>query len=178
MIRWSSRRKRAGPIKKVNISLALRDLTKFVINGSSGAKIRDVDSPSFEVGVNGSGDVIFDGKSERLLVEINGSGDVKSDNFDAQQVAAEINGSGDISLSGKCRDLDLEISGSGDFSGREPTCATARVSISGSGDAVVYAAAAARVSSSGSADIDIYGNPKSIENRSSGSSELNVHAGK
>lgn len=169
--------KHSGRMKKVMLTIAMKDLTQFIINGSSDAKIRDINSKSFKLGINGSGDVIFDGKSDELEVEINGSGDVASKSYDAEQISAEINGSGDIGLAGKCQDLEVSISGSGDFSGRKLTCTTVKARISGSGDAIVYASSSVRVRTSGSSDVEVYGNPKSIQNRSSGSSDFIVHEG-
>ncbi|PCI33471.1 MAG: hypothetical protein COB54_03995 [Alphaproteobacteria bacterium] len=170
--------KRSDRMKKVMISISMKELTQFIINGSSDAKIRDVNTKSFEIGINGSGDVNFDGKSHDLDVEINGSGDVSSKSFDAKSVSAEINGSGDIDLAGKCDDLEVSISGSGDFSGRELLCSAVETRVSGSGDVTVYARTSIRVRTSGSADVEVYGNPKSIQSRSSGSSELIVHENK
>jgi len=167
--------KHSGRMKKVKIAIAMADLTKFVINGSSDAKIRNVDSTSFKLAINGSGDVVFGGKSAELDVEINGSGDVVSKSFDAQQVSVEINGSGDIDLAGKCDSLKVSISGSGDFSGRALTCLKVKARISGSGDVTVFASDGIKVRTSGSSDVDVYGGPKSIENRSSGSSDFIVH---
>ncbi len=167
--------KRSGRMKNVKITVAMKDLTQFIINGSSDAKINNVDSKSFELGINGSGDVIFDGKSDELAVQINGSGDVVSKKFNTKKISAEINGSGDIGLAGKCKDLNVSISGSGNFSGRKLTCATVKTSISGSGDATVYASSSVHVRTSGSSDVEVYGNPKSIQNRSSGSSDFIVH---
>ncbi|VAV98690.1 hypothetical protein MNBD_ALPHA02-2174, partial [hydrothermal vent metagenome] len=166
------KRKHSGRIKKVKITVALADLTKFIINGSSDAKIRNVDSKEFKLAINGSGNVVFGGKSAELEVEINGSGNVASKSFDARQVSAEINGSGDISLAGKCDNLKISISGSGDFSGRGLTCSKVKARISGSGDVTVYASDEIKVRTSGSSDVDVYGGPKSIENRSSGSSDF------
>ncbi len=167
--------KYSGAMKKISIIITMEDLTKFIINGSSDAKIRNVDSKSLQIGINGSGDVDFDGKSDELKLQINGSGDVVSKDFSAVKISASINGSGDIGLAGKCQELELQISGSGDFSGRELTCRMVKASISGSGDATVYAGESIRISTSGSSDMNVYGNPKSIQNRSSGSSDFIVH---
>ena len=170
--------KYSGRMKKVMITISMEDLTKFIINGSSDARIRDVNTRSFKIGINGSGDVMFDGKSHNLDVKINGSGDVESKGFDAKSISADINGSGDISLVGKCDDLEVSISGSGDFSGRQLLCSAVETRVSGSGDVTVYARSSVRVRTSGSADVEVYGNPGSIQSRSSGSSELIVHENK
>lgn len=170
--------KRSGRMKKVMITIDLEELTQFIINGSSDAKIANIDTKSFELGINGSGDVGFNGNNDELSVQINGSGDVVSKNFNSKSLSAEINGSGDIALAGKCEDLNLSINGSGDFSGRKLTCATVKASISGSGDATVYASSSVHVRTSGSSDVDVYGNPKSIKNKSSGSSDFTVYEDK
>ncbi len=165
-------------MKEVKVTVAMKDLTKFIIYGSSDAKIRDVDSKSLTLGINGSGDIDFNGKSNALEVEINGSGDMASKSFNAKQVSAAINGSGDIGLIGECESLDVSINGSGDFSGRKLTCEKVEANISGSGDATVYASSSVFVRTSGSSDVAVYGNPKSVKNRSSGSSDFTVHQDK
>ncbi|PHZ84968.1 head GIN domain-containing protein [Paremcibacter congregatus] len=172
---YIKKKKHSGRIGEMKATVNLKELTTFVVNGSSDAKIRDVDSTSFELQINGSGDVTFNGKSDALDIQINGSGDVSTSRFDAESVSAEINGSGDIKLVGDCKTLQMSISGSGDFSARDLTCATVHSRISGSGDAMLYASESIQVSTSGSSDVDVYGNPKSIKNRSSGSSDFIVH---
>jgi len=162
-----------GKSPKVTISMAL--LEKLTINGSSDAKIDGIKGKIFALRINGSGDVNFSGKSTDLDISINGSGDVKSTKYHAENIDASINGSGDVFLAGKCKSLDLGISGSGDFSGKDFKCADVRARISGSGDVVTYASQSLDMRSSGSSDMDVYGDPKTIKNRSSGSSELNVH---
>jgi len=169
------KKKNAGRIRKVNITIALKNLKKFTINSSADAKIHNVDSKSFDLVINGSGDVVMDGKSDELGVEINGSGDVASKSFNAGNISLETNGSGDITLAGKCRNLDVEINGSGDFSGRNLTCAKVAIDISGSGDGTVFASDSVRINTSGSSDVNVYGNPKSVRNQSSGNSDLTIH---
>jgi len=87
-------------------------------------------------------------------------------------------GSGDVALAGSCQNLEVAISGSGDFSGRTLTCAKVGLTISGSGDAAVYAGKSIQIRTSGSSDVDVYGNPESVNNRTSGSSSLIIHKGK
>lgn len=168
----------SGRMKQVKITISMKNLTDFAIQGSSDAKIRDVDSKSFDLSISGSGDIEFDGKSDKLNVSISGSGDINSDGFDAGKVSATISGSGDIELAGKCKSLEMGISGSGDFSGRKLTCADVTARISGSGDAILFASESLEVRASGSSDFEVFGNPKSIRSRSSGSSDLIVHEDK
>lgn len=171
------KKKNSGRLKEMNITIALKNLKKFTINSSADAKIHNVDGKSFDLVINGSGDVVMDGKSDKLGVEINGSGDVASKSFDAKNISLETNGSGDIALAGKCLNLDVEINGSGDFSGRHLICSKVTVDISGSGDGTVFASDSVRINTSGSSDVNVYGNPKSVRNQSSGNSDLTIHKG-
>lgn len=172
------KKKNSGRIKKINITIGMKNLKKFTINSSSDATLHNIDAKLFKLTINGSGDVVMDGKSNELGVEINGSGDVASKSFDAGNISLATNGSGDIALAGKCQTLDLGINGSGDFSGRNLTCGKVKINISGSGDGVVFASDSVQIKTSGSSDVEVYGNPKSVRNQSSGNSDLVIHQDK
>lgn len=167
--------KRSGRMKQVKVRISVKALTDYSIYGSSDGAIHNIDSKTFDLVINGSGDVVLDGKSNELSMVINGSGDVSGQNIEANGVAAAINGSGDIELTGSCKSLDVSIRGSGDFEGRKMICHTASISVSGSGDVTVYASDAVNVAARGSSDVDVYGAPKSIQHKSSGSSDFTVH---
>jgi len=64
----------SGRTKQINITINMEELTDFAIKGSSDAKIRNVDTKSFDLSISGSGDVEFDGRSENLDLSISGSG--------------------------------------------------------------------------------------------------------
>lgn len=172
------KKKRFKIIERISVKISMENLTKFVINGASDGKISNVDSKIFALKINGSGDVVIEGKSDELTVTINGSGDVKSQSFNSAELSANINGSGDIALAGECEKLDLSIRGSGNFSGRKLTCASVNARIRGTGNATFYASSALEIRTNGSSDVNVYGNPESIRNRSSGSSDFVVHEGK
>lgn len=162
-----------GKTPKITVSVAL--LEKLTINGSSDANVKGIKGDSFALRINGSGDVDLSGKSKELDISVNGSGDVKAAKYQADEIEASISGSGDIALAGKCKNLELRISGSGDFSGKNFKCSEVKTRISGSGDVVIFASQSVDIRSSGSSDVEVFGNPKKIKNRSSGSSDLNVH---
>ncbi|PCJ36974.1 MAG: hypothetical protein COA93_00540 [Alphaproteobacteria bacterium] len=172
------KKRRFELIEKISVRITMEDLTKFVITGASDGKISNVNSKIFALKINGYGDVVIEGKSDELTVTINGGGEVKSESFHSAELSANITGSGDISLAGECENLDLSIRGSGNFSGRKLTCANVNANIHGSGDATFYASSAAEIRTNGNSDVNVYGNPKSIQNRSGSSSNLVVHEDK
>ncbi len=172
------KKRRLKMIEKISVKITMEDLTKFVINGSSDGKINNVDSKIFALTISGSGDVVIEGKSDELIVTINGGGNVKSQSFHSAELSANINGSGDIALAGECGNLDLSIRGSGIFSGRDLTCANVNANIRGTGKATFYASSAFELRTNGNSDVNVYGNPKSIQNRSGGSANLVVHEDK
>ena len=167
--------KRSGRLKAVKAKVTVKALTDYTIYGSSDGAIHDLNNKTFDLVINGSGDVVLDGKSDELNMKINGSGDVSSQGFEATGISTKINGSGDISMTGTCKNIDVSISGSGDFEGRKMVCGEANVSVSGSGDVTVHASEAVNVRTSGSSDVDVYGKPKSVKHKSSGSSDFTVH---
>ncbi|MCF8473149.1 MAG: DUF2807 domain-containing protein [Emcibacter sp.] len=172
------KKKKSGHIGRIKVTITMQELTNFTVNGSSDAVIRDVNSPSFGVHINGSGDVTFSGKGKKLDIEINGSGNIKSENFDSENLRTEINGSGNVALQGKCGDMKMSISGSGDFKGEKLTCTNAWINISGSGDAMIFASETLEVDTSGSSNVMVSGHPKSVKNKSTGSSEFIIEGDK
>jgi len=84
------------------------------INGSSDTVATGIDSDSFAVEINGSGDVELAGRCGRASVGINGSGNIDARALRCRDAAVGINGSGDARLyaSGS---IDVELSGSGDI---------------------------------------------------------------
>lgn len=155
---------RSGNVPKISITLPL--LKKFTVNGSSDARLEDVQGSSFKLVVNGSGKVEFAGRSDEFRAEVNGSGSLISDSFEMKEGDIEINGSGTVDMSGACVSLEIDIAGSGDFSGRYLKCETADIDIAGSGDVTAYVSDRVEVEVQGSGDINIYGKPKHVKDSS------------
>ncbi len=94
----------AAPIKSESFELK--------INGSGDVQIA-ADVEDFECKINGSGDVNLSGKTDHFEVKINGSGEVNAKKLIATKKTVKINGSGDVMLS-DCDNLETSINGSGD----------------------------------------------------------------
>lgn len=153
-----------GARPEIRVTLPL--LKKFTLNGSSDADIQGVHGNFFNVVLNGSGNIMFDGESKELKAEINGSGDLKSKSFKAKEADVEINGSGSILLSGECKTLTIDISGSGDIRGKDFICEMASVDVIGSGDSDVYVSRTLDVDVMGSGEVSAYGKPEKVKDHS------------
>lgn len=70
-----------------------------------------------ELGINGAGDVDFEGpvKIDDLAIEINGAGDVSVDKLSCKDLGVKINGAGDLDIKDiDCNDISIRINGAGD----------------------------------------------------------------
>lgn len=118
----------------VRVQVTTPNLSAVSVSGSGDITIDGLSSPSFEISVQGSGDVAAAGEVDRLEVRIMGSGDVELFALRAREAKVSIAGSGDAELE-VSEALDATIQGSGDIVYRgHPPKVTQRVH--GSGDVV------------------------------------------
>jgi len=92
-------------------------------------------------------------------VRVDGSGDVSFDHLAAEQLTCSIAGSGQIEVAGSTAVQDIRISGSGSYHAARLKSQTASVSISGSGDAELWVERALDVRIAGSGEVGYYGSP-------------------
>jgi len=126
---------------------------------------------SFDIRIEGSGDISLALETQSLSLEINGSGDMDLQAA-ADEATVRSSGSGEISISGQAQKLDVSLSGSGAFRGFDFQAQDARVDISGSGDANVYVTGALTGSVNGSGDIAYDGDPDSVSVSDNGSGDV------
>ncbi len=116
----------------LEVNVIAPSVRRFVINGPAKLKVANFDQENLSVEINGSGDAVFEGRTDRLAVTVQGSGDadlrtvttgdanVKVVGSGEAKVAAtgkvraEISGSGDIYLSLKPTSLETQVDGSGE----------------------------------------------------------------
>jgi hypothetical protein len=92
--------------------ISIENLSKISLNGSSSIKISDLSNELFEIIINGSGNIIADGKTKVFMIDINGSGSIQSENTESENVNIKISGSGNAEV--KAIDtLNISIRGSG-----------------------------------------------------------------
>jgi hypothetical protein len=116
----------------IHYTITAATLSGVTIRGSGNVVASDVDTDSFTVQIEGSGDVTPVGTTAALTVVIEGSGNVSAFDLEATTVDVRIDGSGSASVYAVDA-LDVEVNGSGDvvYDG-DP--AVVDESINGSGD--------------------------------------------
>tara|TARA_R110002096_G_scaffold415163_1_gene616697 strand:+ start:86560 stop:87342 length:783 start_codon:yes stop_codon:yes gene_type:complete len=145
------------------INIVMPNIESMQINGSGDAEIIGVDNDELELSINGSGDMVVSGKTNKADIGINGSGDIMMDEVTGNSVGISINGSGDVAFSGgTCTTLEIDIHGSGDVEAKNLKCKDVNVDVSGSGDSEVYASNSITFDSHGSGEVDVYGKPKTV----------------
>lgn len=145
------------------INVVMPNIEAMQINGSGDAEIKGVDNEELELSINGSGDLVVSGKTEKLDISINGSGDIEMEEVAGNDVAINIHGSGDVIFDGgTCQSMEIDIHGSGDVEAKELECVDVNVDVSGSGDSEVYASNSIEFDSHGSGEVDVYGKPETV----------------
>ena len=118
--------------ERLKITVTAPSVDTIRVDGSSDVTVEGYDRPSFELYLDGSGDVKATGKTGKLTLRINGSGDADLDGLEVSDATIEVAGSGDTSV-GPTGAATVEISGSGDVDlTRKPR--SLERNISGSGE--------------------------------------------
>ena len=119
------------PLGDVRITLGAPALSGLRVDGSADVTLAGLSAKSFELRVNGSGDVVSHGRVDNLSVEIDGSADTDLSGLAAQTAEVRVDGSGDTELR-VARKLDLELEGSGNVTYHGRPAVSSR--LDGSGD--------------------------------------------
>lgn len=133
--RWGSN---DGLLAPITIKIATQGLKGATLTGGGSLTLRDLNSPSLVVALDGPG---------RLETEA-----VKTD-----KLTATLNGAGSMRLAGETRALDASVNGSGRLDARELATRTLTLSSSGSAASSFTASRTAMVSSRGIGRIEIFG---------------------
>lgn len=123
--------------------------------------------------VSGSGNIVGKGtfKSDELKTAVSGSGDIEF-NVDTDDLIVKISGSGSVELTGNSNKVDVGISGSGKLDAENMKVNSYDISISGSGKCRINVVEEIESHISGSGSVYYKGNPKRINNNSSGSGKI------
>jgi hypothetical protein len=120
-----------SPHTHMHVSVAVPALESVQVRGSADVDVEGLAGESFEVGIQGSGDVKASGKVGRVEASVSGSGDMKLDGLEAREARVSVSGSGDVEV-WAADSLVVSIAGSGDVTYRGDPKLTK--SIAGSGD--------------------------------------------
>jgi len=119
------------PLGDVSISLGVPVLLGLRVDGSANVALSGLSARTFELRVDGSGDVQARGRVDDLELEVDGSADTNLRDLSAQNASVRIDGSGDSDLR-VSRTLELIVEGSGDVTYRGRPAVSSR--LEGSGD--------------------------------------------
>ncbi|MBN1211433.1 MAG: DUF2807 domain-containing protein [candidate division Zixibacteria bacterium] len=97
----------------IEIEITVPELKRLSLFGSGNVEVVNIDGKYFDLLVEGSGDVILEGKVEELEITVDGSGDVDASDLTAEDVYVEINGSGDVDVYAE-ETIYSSVNGSGD----------------------------------------------------------------
>jgi len=103
------------PLGDVEISLGVPVLLALRVDGQADVTLSGLSAKSFELRVNGSGDVQARGRVDDLEMEVDGSAQTDLKDLATQNASVRIDGSGDSQLR-VARSLELIVEGSGDVS--------------------------------------------------------------
>lgn len=158
-----------------NLVIRQKEDWKWWKNWSSRGKIKVyVTAPTLEyLVVSGSGRIESENtiRSNQMYVGVSGSGDIDLD-LNTGDLEGKISGSGNVDLRGSADDLEVSISGSGNFDAEDLAAETCEVRISGSGNCRVNVKESLESRVSGSGNIYYRGDPRRVNNSSSGSGSV------
>jgi len=138
----------------------------------SGSIRAEIDAGDVEADVTGSGKIEMNGICKNLESDVTGSGKLLFDAQVAETVDLGVSGSGKIQGSGKTKFVKTSVTGSGKVLAADLVTEKCEVRISGSGDVEINVVEELTSKISGSGDIRYKGEPKRVNNQSSGSGSV------
>ena len=84
--------------QNLTVTITVRNLTSFVVEGAANAEIRNIDSEEFKLEINGAAEIYLQGTCGVTEIEINGAGDIDAEEFLCREVDISINGTGDADV--------------------------------------------------------------------------------
>jgi hypothetical protein len=140
--------------------LVLPNVSRLDIDGSGDSVITGLSGDAIVLELQGSGNVRFNGRYQRVAASVNGSGDLELNTGNSSQVTLSQDSSGQITALGSAHQLTVTKSGSGALDARHLRADAVTLRQSGSGDSVVLARDAVAIELSGSGDVRVRGGPR------------------
>lgn len=133
-----------------------------------------ITSKTFD-GIHSSGSAVINSEGklhvEDFSIDVSGSGILNLD-LSARNITTGSSGSTDITLKGIAKSNRLNMSGSGSLNAPDLVTGIYNLDISGSCNLILNVQEELNINSSGSSQVIYHGNPKRVNNSSSGSSSL------
>lgn len=143
----------------LQVVLVLPVLENLVVQGSGDSTINGFSGERITVQLNGSGNVKFNGRYQKVVAAVHGSGELEMNGGASDKVDVELVGSGELTVVGSCRELNVQQTGSGDLKAEHLNADVVALELRGSGDATVLARKSATVTLRGSGDVRVHGSP-------------------
>ncbi len=156
----------------LDITLPGRNFRDVAMNGSGHMTMENIDQPTLNLSIAGSGKVHAQGKSEDVRISLAGSGEAVLTNLTNEKLKISIAGSGDVRASGTGNRADVSIAGSGDVFLGDLQIKTLNVSVAGSGDTEAAPQDTAKVSIMGSGDVKLRTRPAQLDSKIMGSGRV------
>jgi hypothetical protein len=118
------------PLGDVQISLGVPALLALRVDDQADVDLSGLSAKSFELRVDGSGDIKARGRVDDLEMEVDGSAETDLEDLATQNASVRIDGSGDSKLR-VARSLELIVEGSGDVTYRGRPSVSTRLEGSG-----------------------------------------------
>lgn len=118
------------PLGDVSVSLGVPALLGLRVDGPADVMLSGLSARSFELRVNGSGEIQARGRVDDLEMEVDGSAETKLRDLATQNANVRLDGSGDTDLRVE-RSLELIVEGSGDVTYRGRPSVSSRLEGSG-----------------------------------------------
>lgn len=160
------------PLQVVLVLPALDNLT---VQGSGDSTINGFSGERIIVQVNGSGDVKFNGRYQKVEAAVHGSGNLEMNGGASDKVDVELVGSGEMTVVGACRELHVQQTGSGDLKAEHLTADDVALELRGSGNSSIFARKSVTVSLRGSGDVSVHGGPGERTISKTGSGDVTFH---
>jgi len=118
------------PLGDVSVSLGIPALLGLRVDGPANVDLSGLSAKSFELRVDGSGDIRARGRVDDLEMEVDGSAETDLRDLATQTAKVRLDGSGDADLR-VARSLELIVEGSGDVTYRGRPSVSSRLEGSG-----------------------------------------------
>lgn len=99
---------------EILVEVEMPSLEALTAQGSGNVELNDIEQPSLQVNLVGSGNIKIAGKVDYFTVELNGSGDIKANSLKSRSAVLLLNGSGDIRAHAS-DSVKVRLNGSGDI---------------------------------------------------------------
>lgn len=100
------------PSNRIRIAVSVPNINAFTANGSTEGDVNNINNNDLDIGINGSGKLHLNGKSDNVDFHTSGSSKIDATSLISENSHIQINGSGNIQVY-VTNSIDVQINGSG-----------------------------------------------------------------